>query len=398
MKKNKRILLIVITMIALIAVIGAVCIGTKIMPSVNHAQRILALLQPVINAENQAIHISVSAKIDEEPIFLDSDVYLVTEDNIQYLALEQNGIVLYVADNILLLENGKAFKLGEKMQAQTVTYRDLLPQIGALYDVLNITAEETETETVYSVVVTGEQVDTLLAAFSLEESLPVDGIQKLDLSLTEENEKLKQIHFSGSGELDGTAVALDVTISGFRILASGDYPIPDAVKKSVAMVDPNELFSLSEDLYRLVLALAPLADMEAIDGSLALRVDCGLLQLDTEIKLSDLKTSTSGQIDPEQLKNLPEMIGLLCMEGEIRCTPKGNAYIYTLALDEDAMQQLSRMILPELAQHSGNLSKGTVTIMLEGETVTTMEISIDGKINALISQIPITVEVIFSFD
>ena len=398
MKKGKKILLIVIAVIVLIAVIGAVYIGTKIIPTVNHALHISELLQPMIEAQNQTMHISISANVDEKPISLNSDVYIVTDENIQYLALEQNGTVLYVADNILLLENGKAFKLGEKMQAQTASYGELLPQIGALYDVLKITAEETETETIYSVTVTGEQVDTLLSAVSLGEGLPVDGIQKMELSLTEGNGKLKQIHFSGRGEMDGTAVTLDVTISSFRILASGDYPIPDAVKSTVETVDPNGLFSLTEDLYRLFLALVPLADMEAIDGSLALHVDCGLLQLDTEMKLSDLKTSASGQIDPEQLHNLPEMIGLLCMEGEIRCTPKGNAYIYTLELDEGAMQQLSRMILPELAQYSGNLSEGTVTILLEGETVSTMDISIEGKINALITQIPITVGAIFTFD
>ena len=397
MKKSKKILLIILCVL-LAGAIGAVCIGARIVPTVDHALRISELMQPVTEAQNQAMHISVSARIGEESVSLGSDVYMVTEDNIQYIALEQNGMVLYIADNILLLENGNAFKLGEKMQEQTASYEALLPQIAALYDVPKITAEKTETETVYSVAVTGDRVDTLLAAVSLGESLRVEGIQMLDLQLTEKNEKLNTIRFSGKGELNGTAVGLDVTVSGFRILAPGDYPIPEAVSHAVATVDPNGLFSLTEDLFRLVSGLAPLADMEAIDGSLALRADCGLLQLDTEMKLSDLKTSASGQIDPEQLKNLPEMIGLLCMEGEISCTQTDVGYVYSLELDEEAMQQLSRMILPELAQYSESLSEGMVTILLEGPTITSLEVFIEGIISALIAQIPISVRATFSFD
>lgn len=395
---NKRTVCIAVVAILAVFLIAAVIVGTQILPSTSHALRISELMQPVIHAENQTMHISVSAKINKEPISLDSDVYMVTEENVSYLVLEQQELTLYVTDQILLLENGKAFKLGEKMQAQTTSYEDLLSRIGTLYGVLEITADETGDAITYGITVTGEQLDTLLTSSSLGETLPMEGIQALNLRLTEQNGKLEQIRFWGSGALNGTEVELDVTLSGFRILASGDYPIPDAIRQAVKSVDPNALFSLTEDLYRLILAMAPLADMESIDGSLALRVDCSLIQLHTEMKLSDLTASPSGQIDPKKLKALPEMVGLLCMEGDIRCTQAGDGYVYTLTLDNAAMQQLSRMILPELAGYGENLTEGMVTILLEEGAVSALEISIEGKINALIVQIPITVSAAFSFD
>ncbi len=390
--------MIVLAVILLAAVTGGICIGVIIAPTVNHALRIAELLQPVIDAPNQAMHICVSAKIDDEAVALNTDVYMVTEEDIPYLALEQKGLTLYVADNILLLENGKAFKLGEKMQAQTVSYGNLLPQIGALYDVLKITADETENTVTYKITVTGNQLDTLLAAASFGEALPVDGIQKLNLCLTEKDGNLEQISFFGNGDLDGTAIELDVTISCFRILASEDYPIPETVKQATSTVDPEELFRITEDLYRLLLALAPLADSSSLEGTLALTVDCGLIQLDTEMQLADLKTTSHSPLDLKKLHALPEILGWLCMEGDISCIPQGDAYVYTLELDEDSMQQLSRMILPELAQHGGNLTEGIVTILLEEKTVTSMEVSIEGKISALITHIPIVVNACFLFD
>ena len=105
MKRRKKSLLIVLCIILFAAVIGGICIGAKIAPTVNHALRISELLQQVIDAPNQTMHISVSAKVDDETVALDTDVYLVTEADIPYLVLEQNGLTLFVADNILILEN-----------------------------------------------------------------------------------------------------------------------------------------------------------------------------------------------------------------------------------------------------------------------------------------------------
>ncbi len=342
------------------------------------------------------MHIAVSAKVDGKPIEMESDIFLVTEDGVDFVALEQNGNAVFASRNVLFLENGKAFKIGDDLQKRMTSYQDLLPQIGVLYNALKITAEETEHETVYSITVTGDQVDTLLAVASAGEVLSVDGIEKLSLCLTERNGKLEQIRFSGNGELDGTSVALNVSLSGFRTLAAGDYPIPEEVKESAATVDSDQLFNLTEDLYRLALALAPFADMESIDGSLNLVVDCGPIQLDTKLQLSDLQAS-SDSVDYQKLRGLPEMLGWLCIEGDISCTPEGNAYVYVLKLDQQSMQALARMISPELAQYGGKLTEGSATIILESGRIASMCASISGKINALITQIPIAIIAEFSF-
>lgn len=398
MKNNKKTILIVLCALLAVVVAGAVWVGLRVAPAVNHTMRISELLQPLLNAKNQAMNIVVSAEIGGNQIELESDIFLITEDGVSYLVVEQNGTAVYIADNVLFLANGKVFKIGDKMQMQLSAFEDLLPQIKVLYEALKITAEEADSRTDYSITVTAEQVDALLSALSLKEELPVDGIEELNLCLTERNEKLDQISFSGNAALDSTSVVLNVTLSGFRILASGDYPIPEAVKQSVATVDPNALFSLSEDLYRLVLALAPFADMDSIEGTLGLKVDCGLLQLDSRIELSELKTTSNQQIDSEKLQALPEMLGWLCMEGDIRCTQTGDTYEYTLVLDQEAMKELSQMILPEMANYAGDLSEGSVSIILEGDRVSSMRVSIKGKINALITQIPVAVNAEFSFE
>ena len=196
MSKNMKAIRIVLCVIALAALTSAVCVGLRMIPTVDHALHISQLLQLMIDANNQTMRISVLAEVNSNTIALDSDVYMVTEEDKRFLALEQNGITIYVADNVLLMENGKTFKLGENIQVQTASFPDLLPQIGAMYEVLKITAEETDDGSVYEITVTGEQVSTLLAVASLGDALPEDSIQTLNLRLAEKNGKLDQISFS----------------------------------------------------------------------------------------------------------------------------------------------------------------------------------------------------------
>lgn len=398
MKRSKKTILIILSITLLVAGIIAVCAGLYLKSTAGHARRISELLQPMMGAKNQTMHVALSAEINGEPLELESDLYLVTEDGISYLAVEQNGFTVYVADNVLFLENGKAFKIGNRLQKQMTSYEDLLPHIGVLYDVLKITAAQTENETAYSITVTGERMDTLLAVISPGEALPVSGIEKLKLCLTERNGNVERIVFSGNGALEEMAVSLNVTLSGFRMLASGDYPIPAEVKQSAATVDPDALFSLTEDMYRLVLALGAFEDQQSMDGTLVLSVDCSLLQLDTQMRLSDLQTNANSQIDPEKLRALPEMLVWLCMEGDIRCDRKDTAFIYTLTLDDQAMQDLAQMILPELRQFGDNLTEGSASIVLENNGITNMSVTIEGKISAWIAQIPIAVRAEYFLD
>ena len=55
------------------------------------------------------------------------------------------------------------------------------------------------------------------------------------------------------------------------------------------------------------------------------------------------------------------------------------------------------MILPELSRYSDNLTAGNVTVVLEEGVISTMKISIEGKISALIVQLPVAVCAEFRF-
>lgn len=394
--KNKKIFLALIAILIAVAVsIGIV--AARVVPKVNHSLRIGQLLQPLLDAPNQGMRMAVQGTLEGKSFQVDSRIYRIREAETDYLVLERNGHAVYFANHALFLENGKAFAIGDSMKMQPEEFEELLSRIGSLFGLLDITATQTDARTTYAITVTGEQVDALLAAASLGQELPVEDLQKLELQLTEQNGVLETIVLFGGGDLKGASASVQITLSDFQVLDAGAYAIPTPVRQQAATVNPQELFSLTEDLYRLALALAPLAEQMQLDGTLELAVNCGLLQLDTRVNLADLNSASLPEADSEMLKALPEMLGWMCMEGQLRCTVEDNGYLYELVLDQGNMQDLVSMILPEVAGYADFLTEGKVQIRLENGRLESMGVSVAGKIPALITQIPVTIQAAFLF-
>lgn len=388
--KNKKLFLIIAGVLAAVAATVCLILGR----TVNHAVKIAEVLKPMLNAENQSMRLDAETAVGGESITLGCKVYLVRQDDIPYRVMEQNGHSIYLTDNLLLLENGKAFKIGDGMQSQFSGYGDLLPLIASLYEIMEITAVESDAETSYHIRVSGAQVQQLLSIIFPTEEVMLEEVEELQVSLITKDDFLDRIQLSA----DAKDVQLQIAISDFQNLSAGEYSIPAVIAETVASIDTDSLFSLTEDLYRLVLALEPFSDMDGINGSVKLTADCGIIQLDTAMDLADLKTTSNTRIDPDSLQALPELLGWLCMEGDISCTEDSGSYVYSLILDRDSMEKLSKMILPEIVSYAGDLTEGSVSVILEGDRITSMEVSIKGEINGLITMVPIALGADFSFE
>ncbi|MBR5128232.1 MAG: hypothetical protein IKU69_07360 [Roseburia sp.] len=397
MKKKQLVIIIV----AVIIVILSVCIGTGAFSKVSDAKQIAEALKPVLGAKNQSMNLKINADMNGTSILLDCNIYMVQEEGISYLVLEQEGNKFYIADNVLFLENGKAFKIAGEMQNQTISYQNFLPQISKMYEMLEITTTETENEKSYEISVTGEQVQELLKAVPSMTEIDFSMIKTLQVKLITKETVLERVELFGKADIESTSTEINIIASKFEILEDANSVIPEVVKSSVATVDKENLFSLTEDLYRLVLALEPFLDKENLNGTLKLVVDCGLIQTNVTLKLSELKTQTGNsgiQIKPADLEALPEMLGLLCMEGNISCTECNGEYSYKLVLDKDTMKKMVQMLIPGVTADTLNLAKGSAEIILTEKQITQMKLSIEGNINAIITEIPMSVGVVFWFE
>lgn len=405
--KNKKSLYVVLGIIGILLLGVIVYLSVNVFPKLKIGKEISDLLQPILTEENQAMHLDVSADLAGEVVDVHSDLYLVKDEEINYVVMDQYDFPIYIVDNVLYLENGHAFKIAEEVQNQQMDYKELFLQIAAAYEIFDITCVKTDAETGYGVNVTGEQVQELLSVVmpanqSVEssESDVLKYIENLNIQLTAKNGTIDRIELSGSADVNDTKVQISITISEFHVLEVGEYVIPDVVKDAVKTVDKDSLFNLTEDLYRLMVAFERFSKQETLNGTVTITANCGIIDFKQSYDMKDfdnMEHTANEAVDVEGLENLPEMIGFLCMEGEISCTELDTSYEYKLALDKEAMQKIAEMVVPDLINYVVTMTEGTVLIELENESISSITIEIDGSIKVLFSEVPAEVGVEFEY-
>lgn len=396
--QNKKIRYVIIGIIGVVLLGLLVYVGTTVYPKFKIGKEISNLLSSVLTEENQAMHMKVATDFDGESFLLDSDIYILKEEEEKYLVLEQMNFPVYIVDSLLLLENGNAFKLSEEVSKPEYQYDDLFVQIAAAYEIFDITCVKADYESVYSINVTGEQVQELLSMAVPMDNAQIENIEKLQLKLVAQNDRLDRIEMMGSAKLSGKSVQVEVVISEFQKMDEGAYKIPEAVKQAVKTVDRDTLFHLTEDLYRLLAAFEQFQKKETQEGTVTLHANYGVINFTNTFDLALFQQEENSSVDTEEIKNLPAMMAALCVEGEIRCVERTDGFEYSLSLDEESMQKITGMVIPEMVNYVIHLTDGIAKIDVVDNTIASIEISVKGDMNILITKVPMEVAVKFQYE
>lgn len=395
MKNRKKDVVLIIAGIIFVALIGY--IGINLTPKARMLKEIADALNPIIKEENQSMKLHISTSPGEMTMETDVRLYMLTEDK-KYLVVKIKDFPIYIADNLLVLKNGKAFEITEEVQKERVNYKNLFVQIGAIYKAVDFECQDAGQEKIYFANVSEENLDNLLKYLPVEEVL-ADSIEKVQMKLVKKDKKLNRIEFlatAGSGESN---VNVSMLLSDFKVLDKEEYRIPDAVRNTLETVDRKTLFNLSEDLYRLMKAAVSFSGKENVDGLVHLVVNCGILNLNHTGSLGEISAGenhASGvSLDMDAVTNF---IMLLCMEGDISCDREQDVFVYQLKLDAETMEILAQTMIPELVNYTLDLTKGNAWIVLDENSILSVKLEIEGNIDILISKIPVSIGVEVEFE
>ena len=388
MKNRKRDFILIIA--GIIFVVLVIYIGVNLLPKNRMIKEITNILKPVLKSENQSIHLDAATAIGENVMQMDADFYTVKEDGRQYFIVESQNFPIYITDNILLFKNGKAFKITDEETNVKVDYKKMLSQISMLYKVLDITCEKSAYEKGYYVEVTDDKMTELLAMLPIEKEME-EHIEKLQLKLVSKDKQLERIEFVGSADTEEKQIELTVLLSEFKILKKGEYKIPDLVRASAEAVDEDSLFSLSEDLYRLMTAAKKMSQEGNIEGTVYISANCGTLKISNRSTLKELQKNSGNSDISINIESISDIITLLCLEGDISCSEQGEEYSYHLQLSKEAMQTLTERLVPEIVNYVVTFTNGSATIVLKEENISSVEIEIGGSVNILSVDIPANV-------
>lgn len=396
MKKSKKIWICV----GVILVVFTLGLFVWFFPKAKTGSEIAALLKPIITSENQAMDMHLKFVISGKETNIHTKTYWITEGEKSYLVMEQDGHPVYLVEDVLYLENGKAFLIQDAADTAEIKSIDaqMFAQIAALYEALEITTiKENDTET-YSIEVSGEKAQELFGRIMPEIYKELSEIDNLRVDITAKEDMLTSVSYSGGAIVNGKEMALEVRIDNFKTLESGEYVIPEKIKSAIQNVNKEDLFSITEDLYRLMVAFADLASQETLQGKVTLSSNTGMINFKKTYDLAELGTSKNDLENADQIENLPEMIAFLCMEGDISCEEEVDGYCYTLKLNKNAMADITEMIIPDGVNQLIKLSKGHVEIVINGSKIQSMEIGIAGSLQSLFSKIQSQVGAEFVFE
>lgn len=384
----------------LIFVAAFVVLAVLFFPKAKSGSEIAALLKPVIGAQNQSMDVNVKFTISGKETDIHTKTYFITEEDKVYLVTEQDGHSAYIIDNVLYLENGQAFLISDNDAEVNIKSidTDMFVQIAALYEALEITTTKDGDTEIYTIEVSGEDATSLISHVMPDIYKELSELDSLRVDITAKENVLTSVSYSGGATVNGKEMALKVHVDNFTILENGAYKIPEVIQNAVQNVRKEELFCITKDLYRLMVAFADLASQENIGGKVTISANGGFLSFKKTYDLSELATNPSDIENAAELENLPELIALMCTEGEISCVEENGVFHYVLKLDKKAMGQIVENAFPSTVGEMIKLSRGNVEIVVDGNKIHSIEIGIAGSVQSLFSKIQSQVGVVFVFD
>ncbi len=107
--KKKKWLIALLLVLLLVVIALWVLVGGKLAAGKEACQ----LLQELAGQSEGAMTMDVSLQLDDELINTEMDILRTTVDGQEITCIQNNSISLYYADDAIILENGKAYKVSD---------------------------------------------------------------------------------------------------------------------------------------------------------------------------------------------------------------------------------------------------------------------------------------------
>lgn len=376
------------------------------------------VLSAALARDELSLTLEVEAQVGTADIPLAADITRTVVDGQQVTAVTREGRTLYYADGLVLLEDGMAYAVSDTLP----DYFRLLETAAELYRLID--AEEADG--VYSLTAAGENAEALLKLLLPSSTSLLSGTDELRLELVTEEGTLSRLRFSGSGRLG------DAASTPWRVEAvlgvrqdTADVDIPSAVRTALMDAAPESARALSDDFYRLLTGWQNLEERSFFAAETTLGIECGSLELEEELELCRWRAedtaiwsvqengyglyASGGRICDSSgsavslgaarldAAKLMELLHELCLHGSADCDRSGEAAAYTLALDAEGMAALACVIAPETENMNVTFTAGTVCVVMEGDEICRVEISLSGSAPTVLGTAEATVAAALDF-
>ena len=390
---------------AVIFVCAAVAILAGI--KISSAAEACDMLRELASDSDQALTLSLDTELDGKLTHTDIDIVKTVKGNHDVTCITSGGISLYYTEGFVIMENGKAYKVNDLHP----DYSDLLSKASEIFDTVTFSADRNGDGVDYELTAEGENAKALLKLLLPEQAEYLSDTHKITVSMTATDDSIASLSFYSEGTLadeDKTPYTVSAEITPSE--TETDPIIPSEVSSTIYSGNIEAETVISEDFFRLLSAWRDLDSEGTFSADVTLEAECGPLSLNDKIKYE--QTFVDGQkigrlrkndtviyfsdgifcdqkgkgleVEESGLENnidLLEILYQICMNGEFDCVDAGNdKWLYTLNLDEDAMKAVACAVDPELENIPVILSSGSIQAVVNGDTITDIDVECKGRL------------------
>ena len=399
--RRKRLVILAVCLVLLAGIAGA---AFALLPKVSGVLTPYRALTSLCKSPQLEMNISVDTTVGGTELEAGIPVSVGTFDGVRVTCAQLGSAPLYFAEDMLILENGKAYALG----SSTPDYGALPAKLAAVYKDVDVSADEDGN---YSLTVGAEQADALLRTLCPElgsDSLAV-GSAVLTLKLTDG--AVERIALTADGELrNGTAFTVSAVIDG--IVCASSLTLPEAVSAAIASSDAGSLDTLTGEVMNVISAWSALSSRESVTGRLALRADCGPVVLNTTLDVSSTLTDgkrsyrigkndigididgsggESGEQSAAKYIELIDVVYLACISGDVTSRSTASGTVYTMALDSDSIERIVSIIAPEAETLGAVFSSGTAELTVTNGEIGTVSLSCTGTMKVVLTETAVSI-------
>lgn len=414
MRRKRNILKVLLWIMAVVILLVAVFVAAVLVKGkFKQGTEAYRILKTYLEQPEQAMNLTVEVKTGEEEHTLEAEIFCTELEGKKVTCIRQSGIHLFYADGILFLDNGKAFQTSEI----SADYGALLENLMLLYEHVDFETEKDGKNSTYTMTLKEESLQSVSEYLLPSEEKKDLHAEKLKVTLRAVENVLSDMTFTGAGSVSSEQYKVTAVLEPVKIKA-GRIEVPEEVKTALLSENPKVEDIVTADVFRLYAAWKNLYEADPLGAQIYLQADCGPLSLAEDVTLisvteedmqihclekNDYKifftedtvcsekgyAVTSSKAEAIQVADLLAVAYELCLNGTFSSVESDGRYIYTLALEEAAMQDIAKMITSESTDKGIRFENGSIRIRVADEKAESITFTCDGTLDVLLTKVPV---------
>ena len=402
-QRRKLRLTLIASALALGAALGLVL---RFAPAIHNGVNVYTLLRNYAERTDMEMALTLNTNTGGRVSGTSANIYTVACGNHRVSCVIWQDIPVYFCDDTLLLENGRAYRVGGMLP----DYMQLMRLVAGTYNAAEVTLNEENGVKTYHAVAKGESAAHLLALLMRNYDGVLPETEEVTLELVVKDGELMSLTVTWNGEA-GDASAELLFLGGEQTRT-----LPQTVRAAVESGEYANAADISEDASRLLAAWMDLVTRNTLGANVSLGANCGPLILDEKLSwqrtrwdgqqlscltrrgttiyfTGDAACTDSGRLlaaDAESLDNTAKLLHLTyeaLLLGDADCAQTADGWRYTITLGDAAMSDFAAAIAPDVRTLDLSCESGSVRLDLTGDHISSISVQCRGSVRVVRSDV-----------